>query len=197
LRTENDKFVRVPVISKLKEAPPRQGFFEREPYETVRRHLRPELQVAVGIEYAFGWRCQSEVLTLELRQIDLNAGTIRVDAGATKNNEGRLVHLPPDLEALIAEQVKRVRALEREMGRIIPYLFPHLSGRFRGRPVRDFKRTWATACRKAGVPGMLRRDLRRTAVRDLVNAGVPERVAMKVTGHKTRSVFRSLTGTTS
>ena len=130
-----------------------------------------------------------EVLTLELRQIDLNAGTIRLDAGATKNNEGRLVCLPPDLKALIAEQVKGVLALEREMGRIIPYLFPHLSGWFRGRRIRDFKWAWATACRKAGVAAMLRHDFRRTAVRDLVNAGVPERVAMKVTGHKTRSVF--------
>jgi integrase len=189
LAYENDKLVRLPFVRKLKEAPPRQGFFEREPYEAVRRRLRPELEVAVAIEYTFGWRCQSEVLTLELRQIDLEAGTIRLDAGATKNDDGRLVYLPPDLKALIAEQIKRVRALEREMGRIIPYLFPHLSGRFRGQRIRDFKRTWATACRKAGVPGKLRHDFRRTAVRDLVNAGVPERVAMKVTGHKTRSVF--------
>ena len=189
LAYEAGKLLRLPVIRKLKEAAPRSGFFEREAYGAVRRHLPGDLQVAIAIEFAFGWRCQSEVLTLELRQLDLEAGTIRLDPGSTKNDEGRVVYLPPDLKAQLAAQVERVRALERRTGRIIPYLFPHLRGRFEGTRIRDFRKAWATGCRRAGVAGRLRHDFRRTAFRNMVNAGVAERVAMTVTGHKARAVF--------
>jgi integrase len=200
LAMEHNKLMRLPIIHKPKEAAPRQGFFEPDAFAAVRRRLPDDLQAAAAIAYTFGWRMQSEVLTLERRQVDLDVGTLRLDVGATKNDDGRVVYLTPELKAMIAAQIGRVDALQRKLGRIIPWLFPHLrgaknpnAGRRRvpviGERRRDFRKAWKTACKHAGVPGMLRHDCRRTAVRNMVNAGVPERVAMTVTGHRTRAVF--------
>jgi integrase len=98
--------------------------------------------------------------------------------------------LTADLVVLLTEQVERVKTLERKAERIVPALFPHLKGRFDGKPRHDFRRAWATACKAAGVPGMLRHDLRRTAVRNMEQRVVQRSVAMKLTGHKTENVYR-------
>jgi integrase len=195
LAVENGRLLRVPALRGLKptEAAPRQGFFEREQFETVCRHLPVDLQVAVSVAYALGSRMQSEVLALDRRHLDLAAGTLRLDPGMTKNGEGRMAALPADLLIGLSDQAARVAALERELRRPVPYLFPHFPGRVSpalvGTRRQDFRKVWASACAKAGVPGRLRHDLRRTAARNLVRAQVPERVAMTITGHKTRSVF--------
>ena len=122
----------------------------------------------------FGWRMQSEVLTLERRQLDLKAGTIRLDGGSTKNADGRVVYLTPELATLLREQIGRVQTLGRQFGRIIPCLFPHLPQgnvprHLVGSKRVDFRKAWATACTDAGVPDKLRHDFRRTAVRNMVN----------------------------
>jgi integrase len=189
LAYENNKVFRPPIIHKLKEAPPRQGFVERDQFEAICRYLSPDLQVVVTIMFTYGWRVRSEVLTLQRRQVDLEVGTLRLEPGSTKNGEGRLVYLTPELKRLLTAQMERVRSLDIQTGRISPHVFPHLSGRFKGRRIGNFRGAWAKACELAGCPGILRHDMRRSAVRSLVNAGVPERVAMRVTGHKTRSVF--------
>ncbi|MDA2924731.1 tyrosine-type recombinase/integrase [Acidobacteria bacterium AH-259-L09] len=88
-----------------------------------------------------------------------------------------------DLRGLLETQREYTRKAQRA-GIICPFVF-HRSGK----QVRYFRRSWITACQKSGVPGRIPHDFRRTAVRNLVRAGVPERVAMQMTGHKTRSVF--------
>jgi integrase len=142
---------------------------------------------------------QSEVLALERRHLDLEAGTLRLDPGTTKNDDGRVVYLPPECKRLLAAQLERVHQVERRLGRIIPYLFPHLRGTKTRRPgtrgpvlgerIQDFQKTWERARAAAGLRGTLRHDFRRSAVRNMVNRGIPERVAMMISGHRTRSVF--------
>ena len=107
---------------------------------------------------------------------------MRLDPGTTKNDEGRVVYLTPELVRLLGEQLERIRAVERKTGRIIPYLFPYLQAApSRAAPPR-FPEGVDDGCGRPACPGMLRHDFRRTAVRNLVNAGVPERVAMSITG---------------
>src|SRR2546426_2906888 len=161
LSYQNGKLAQLPIFQKPKEAAPRGGVFEWAQYDAVRRQLEPDLQVAAAVAYTFGWRMQSEVLTLERRHLDLEAETLRLDPGRAKNDEGRLVYLTPELKAQFGAQIERVRALERQTERIIPYLFPHLRGQHRGERRRDFQKAWRTACCKAGVPGRLRHDFRR------------------------------------
>ena len=117
---ERGKLLRLPVIHKLKEPLPRQGFFERDQFKEVCRRLPEHYRVAVSLAFMYGWRIQSEVLTLEKRQVDSNAGTLRLDAGTTKNDDGRLVYLTPELKMLLAAQLGRVVKLEKETETIIP-----------------------------------------------------------------------------
>jgi integrase len=186
----------------------RTGFFEEPEFRAVLAELPQYLRPVVSFAYLTGWRIRSEVLPLAWAQVDLDAGTVRLEPGTTKNRKGRLFPLRalPELEALLREQRERTDQLQRERGVILPWVFPR-----QGRRLYGFYRTWRTACKRAAVLkdaegkpveregkvvivrpellGKIPHDFRRTAVRNLVRAGVSEKVAMELTGHKTRAVF--------
>jgi integrase len=81
--------------------------------------------------------------------------------------------------------VESTRRLELAIGQIDPWLFHR-----NGKPIRDFRAAWQSACQRAGLVGRIPHDFRRTAVRNLERAGVPRSAAMKMTGHKTEAVYR-------
>jgi integrase len=183
LAAQAGKVMARPHIPMLKENNVRTGFFEEEQFENVRAHLPEDLRGVITFAYITGWRMRSEIWPIEWRQVDFAAGTVRLEPGTTKNDEGRVFPMTQALRAVLEGQQAKAEALKKK-GVICPWVFHR-----EGNPIREMKRSWKTACRKAGVPGRIPHDFRRSAVRNLVRAGIPERVAMQMTGHKTRSVF--------
>jgi integrase len=59
-----------------------------------------------------------------------------------------------------------------------------------GKPIREFRKAWALACKKVKLEGKLFHDLWRSAVVNLIDAGVPVVTAMSLSGHTTFSMFR-------
>ena len=174
-----------PPIPLLRENNARRGFFETEQFAAVRRHLRPDLADFTTFLYVTGWRWRSEVAALRWSQVDVDAGEIRLEPGTTKTGEGRVFPFTAELRTLLERRRVVTREREKTLGRIIPHVFTRKSGE----PIRGLRKAWTTACRTAGVPGRVLHDCRRTAVRNLVRSGVPEKVAMAMVGWKSRQML--------
>jgi integrase len=171
--------------SKLKENNVRKGFFEHDHYTALLKTLPSELRPVLTFAYYTGCR-KGEILGIQWSQVDLIERVVRLEAGATKNDEPRLIPLAPALY----EVLKLQRSIRDQKYPACPWVF------FRdGKRILDFRRAWDDACEAAQLwdetdkPTKLFHDLRRTGVRNLVRAGVPEAVAQRISGHKTRSVF--------
>lgn len=185
MESEPPKIQRAPRIPELPEGPPRSGFFEEHEYRALFRELPDHLKPVLAFGYWTGCR-KGEILNLRWHQLDLDAGVARLRAGETKSGEGRLIPLAPELLEILRMHRERCAGARPD-----DHVFT-----YEGRPFRDFRDGWEAACRRAGLwdgernrPTRTFHDLRRTAVRNLVRAGTPEKVAMEISGHKTRSVF--------
>jgi integrase len=124
----------------------------------------------------YGWRV-SELKSLRVNQVDLAQRVIRLEPGTTKNREGREVVMTGAVYTLLC-----ACAVGKDLA-------DYVLTRENGKPVRDFRGTWAKACKAAGIPGLLFHDLRRTAARNLRRAGIAEGIIQSIGGWKTRSVF--------
>jgi integrase len=175
------KVDKVPYIQMLKEDNVRKGFFEHGDFLAFRTALPSYLKGFVTFAYKVGWRV-SEIRGLTWSQVDLNQGIVRLEVGETKNAEGRTVYLDDELKEIFEQQHKA----RKKQKKLIPYVFPNKEGDDK---IKDFRGAWNAACKKAGIGKRLFHDFRRTAVRNMIRSSIPERVAMMISGHKTRSVF--------
>jgi len=165
-----------PRLQRQQEADPRQGFVEHAQYLAICQHLPVDYQDALDFGYYSGWQ-KGEITALAWDMADLQSGTVRLPPSSNKARQGRVLVLSDLLPAVIQRRIQC-----RTAGQLL--LFHD-----RGRAIRDWRKAWRSATVVADCPGVLFHDIRRTVVRNLIRAGVPERMAMAVTGHKTREVF--------
>jgi integrase len=181
---EESKIQHVPKIRFLKEPPARKGFLTVEKFSELLAALPEHLQPLILFLYWCAVRL-GEAQQIEWSQVDLNEGCIRLEEGQTKNDEPRIIPLPPGLIAIL-------EATTNKTGRVFD--------------ATNLRVEWSKACEAVGLGkrvkqtsesgniwfeynGLIVHDLRRSAVRNMRLAGVPETVAMKISGHKTRDVF--------
>lgn len=180
---------RVPHIPKLEEAEPRRGFIEQAQYELLLAHMPDRVKCLLVVGYHFGCRI-GELRKLRWDQVDFDAGVITLEASQTKGKASRVLPMYGDVREWLERQQEQcsgprvfcyrkcVHAITKDGRPAVELPFGrHMDG-------------WDEACTAAGLEGLLFHDLRRSAVRNMERAGIPRSVAMRISGHKTESVYR-------
>jgi integrase len=177
LAVESGTLVRTPRFPSIPEHNARQGFFERGDIEAILAQFSDyDVRDFCAWFYWTGMR-PNEIRALTWAAFDRETWTLRLHARDAKTGYGRPLALEGELRRIIERRLQ-TRRLD------CPIIF-HRGGTSMG----SFRKTWNRACKEAGLEGKLLYDLRRTAVRNMVRAGVDPAVAMKISGHRTRSVF--------
>lgn len=204
----------VPEFTMLKESEPRKGFLEPEDFPALRQELPDYLRAPYTLAYYTGMRL-GEVLTLKWSDVDFIGGEIRLEN--TKNGEDRVVPFIAEIGELL--KIERARLLKKTEDAHLPNC-PWVFSRDGCERIKKFNVAWRSACARCGLgrfvcrtcgtevdakwkcpkckvrckypvyEGRLFHDLRRSGVRNLDRSGVSQHVAMKISGHRTDSVFR-------
>ncbi len=175
------KVLVVPYFPIVAETNIRKGFLTDEQYDKLRDELPAEIKGLFVTGYITGLR-RGEITAIQWPQVDFEAGLITLDKGETKNDEPRSV---PILDGDMGDLLVAAKKEHDEKWPQSPWVFNR-----GGERIIDFRWAWDEACKRAGVPDLNFHDLRRTAVRNMRRAGIPQVIRMKISGHKTDSMER-------
>jgi integrase len=195
----------VPTIKLLAEPEqPRAGFLEPQDYDKLSNALPEYVRPLLQLGFYTGMRL-GEILNLKWGRVDLADNVIRLLPQDTKNKTGRTIPLIDGLP----EMFEKLRRQHPKAGENDLVFLSYPNGKpEEGKPIGSFIRSWRNACIKAAIKtklngeeivshfekdgtyrGFIFHDLRRSAVRNLVQAGVDRTTAKAITGHKTDEVF--------
>ena len=137
----------LPDLSLLREDNARKGFFEPDQFQAVLKHLLDHLKLVFQVAYITGWRVPSKVLTRRWQHVYLEGGWLRLEPGESKNYEGRMFPMTPELTGILARQLEGTRQLEKATERIIPGPFTVIALRLRTTTTLGTKPVVWPACR--------------------------------------------------
>lgn len=164
----------------------RKRFFTRAEFERLRAELPSYLRGPATVMYLIGWR-KSEVLRLEWRDVDWEAGVLHLRPELSKGGHARQVPfaLVPALEDVLQEALWETQRAQRRLGRLVSWVF-HRGGQ----QIKNMSKAWSVVRAKAGL-AHTPHDFRRTAVRNLeLVLQVPRATAMQIVGHRTEDMYR-------
>ena len=167
----------VPIVEDLAEDNVRQGFIRVPEFNALLAEIQsPDVRDIIQFLYNSGWR-SSEPKAMQWSWLDLDTWTVRLPGEYSKNKKPRTLPLEDTLRDIIKRRIKA-----RDIA------CPHVFHR-RGKPIKSFRKAFQAAAKAAGLLGLVPHDMRRSAIRNFRKAGLSESDGMKLSGHKTRSVY--------
>ncbi len=209
LALQGGKLLYAPHVPQLKLNNVRKGFLSAADVDRLCSHLKPVYALFVQFAFVTGWR-RGEISSLRWTNIDFAAREIRLDAGTTKSGEGRVFPITADLLTILRSAKSttshRTKTTKVKKPRVPTKITPHVF-QIDGRPVGEFRAAWLTANHKAGLPCVydsetgklpikairIFHDLRRSAVRRLLQGGLSQQAIMNLCGWETASMFSRYT----
>lgn len=182
LAVKQERVARRPQFDLINPNNRREGFVDEDSFWKVHVGM-PQLHGDVTVfAYRSAWR-RDEIESLTWEQVDMKAREARL--WDSKNGEARVLPLEAELWEAI-ERRAGLRRFETSSGPALSMYVFHENGK----PLGDWRKRWDRACRGAGMPGLLFHDLRRSAIKNMVDAGIPQVTIMAISGHRSDAVFR-------